>query len=102
MTAPVRPSLTCPICGTISYNPNDVHEQYCVRCHVFLHDEPVVAALCLVGKRVRWVHDACGHCEPMLVTRATRDGLVELEGWSGQFSPGGFVVDEGDERERPK
>lgn len=45
----------------------------------------------LVGRRVRWAHDACGACGTLLVTRATADGLVELEGWSGQFSPDAFV-----------
>jgi hypothetical protein len=29
------PSITCPVCGLTSYNPNDVRERYCVRCHQF-------------------------------------------------------------------
>lgn len=26
-------SFTCPECGATSYNPNDVREGYCGRCH---------------------------------------------------------------------
>jgi hypothetical protein len=32
------PSITCPFCGLTSYNPNDVKQRYCGRCHVFLDD----------------------------------------------------------------
>lgn len=28
-------SFTCPVCGATSYNPNDVAEGYCGRCHDF-------------------------------------------------------------------
>lgn len=31
-------SFKCPICGAISYNPNDARERYCVRCHRFVDD----------------------------------------------------------------
>lgn len=27
------PSITCPVCGATSHNPNDVREGYCGRCH---------------------------------------------------------------------
>ena len=33
-----RPSITCPVCRMVSYNPNDVRERYCGHCHQF-HDE---------------------------------------------------------------
>jgi hypothetical protein len=36
-----RPSFTCPRCGATSYNPNDIAEQYCGRCHVFTGDQDV-------------------------------------------------------------
>lgn len=26
-------SITCPQCGLTSYNPNDIRERYCGRCH---------------------------------------------------------------------
>ena len=26
-------SITCPVCSATSYNPNDVREGYCGRCH---------------------------------------------------------------------
>ena len=26
-------SITCPVCGRTSYNPNDIREGYCGYCH---------------------------------------------------------------------
>jgi ribosomal protein L37E len=26
-------SITCPVCGRTSYNPNDIKEGYCGHCH---------------------------------------------------------------------
>jgi ribosomal protein L37E len=26
-------SITCPVCGRTSYNPNDIKEGYCGNCH---------------------------------------------------------------------
>lgn len=31
-------SFTCPDCGYISHNPNDVRERYCGRCHWWTGD----------------------------------------------------------------
>ena len=45
-----RPSITCPLCGLRSYNPNDVREMYCGRCKVF-HDGNEVSALALHALR---------------------------------------------------
>lgn len=28
-------SITCPVCGRTSYNPNDVREGYCGHCHAW-------------------------------------------------------------------
>jgi hypothetical protein len=28
----VTPSITCPVCGMTSYNPNDIREGYCGNC----------------------------------------------------------------------
>ena len=28
-----QPSITCPVCGMTSYNPNDIREGYCGNCH---------------------------------------------------------------------
>ena len=28
-----QPSITCPVCGMTSYNPNDIREGYCGHCH---------------------------------------------------------------------
>lgn len=28
-------SITCPRCGAVSYNPNDIVQRYCGRCHQF-------------------------------------------------------------------
>lgn len=51
-----------------------------------------LAALALVGKRVRFAHqpDAPGHYQ--VVRRATAAGRVELDGWSGEFAAHLFVV----------
>lgn len=27
------PTFTCPVCGAISFNPTDIREGYCGRCH---------------------------------------------------------------------
>lgn len=34
------PHFTCPRCGAVSYNRNDITERYCGRCHTFLDDMP--------------------------------------------------------------
>ncbi len=34
-------TFTCPFCGHISHNPNDVEQWYCGACHVFVEDELV-------------------------------------------------------------
>jgi ribosomal protein S27AE len=31
----VAPSITCPVCGSTSYNPNDIEQRYCGNCHAF-------------------------------------------------------------------
>lgn len=28
-----QPSITCPVCGMTSYNPNDIREGFCGNCH---------------------------------------------------------------------
>jgi hypothetical protein len=33
MANTTQPSITCPVCGMTSYNPNDIREGYCGRCH---------------------------------------------------------------------
>jgi hypothetical protein len=30
--------FTCPFCGAVSHNPNDLDQRYCGRCHVFVDD----------------------------------------------------------------
>jgi hypothetical protein len=37
MTTRAEP-FTCPFCGAVSHNPNDVRMRYCARCHVFMGD----------------------------------------------------------------
>ena|ERR1700729_2020340 len=40
ITGVASPSkFICPRCGAVSYNPNDIRELYCGRCHVFLSEE---------------------------------------------------------------
>lgn len=44
MTAPDPPSFTCPCCGAVSREPNDVEQRYCGRCHDWTGD-PGLGAL---------------------------------------------------------
>lgn len=30
--------IMCPVCRTVSHNPNDVKYGYCARCHAFHED----------------------------------------------------------------
>jgi rubrerythrin len=32
------PSFVCPLCDARSYNPNDIAQRYCGRCHAFVDD----------------------------------------------------------------
>jgi hypothetical protein len=32
------PSFVCPRCGARSFNPNDMANRYCGRCHVFVEE----------------------------------------------------------------
>lgn len=32
---PIEASITCPVCGIASYNPNDINHGYCGNCHAF-------------------------------------------------------------------
>lgn len=34
-------SITCPRCGLLSFNPNDVEHKYCGACHRYIWDETV-------------------------------------------------------------
>jgi len=36
---PAVPSITCPTCSRVSYNPTDIRERYCGFCHRF-HSDP--------------------------------------------------------------
>lgn len=38
-----KPSFTCPCCGAVSYNPNDIAQRFCGRCHDWTGD-PALAA----------------------------------------------------------
>lgn len=38
-------ALKCPQCGAVSFNPHDLTNRYCGRCHVFLDDAPGVTQL---------------------------------------------------------
>jgi hypothetical protein len=48
-------------------------------------------AIRLIGRRVLFAHKPEG-VPPALVTTVHWDGMVELEGWSGQFAPHIFVL----------
>jgi hypothetical protein len=38
--ASLPPSIVCPHCKSVSYNPEDVANRYCPRCHVFHEARP--------------------------------------------------------------
>lgn len=40
-------SITCPLCGWTSYNPNDIAHRYCGHCHIFHDDHRSAVALAL-------------------------------------------------------
>ena len=51
-----RPSFACPRCQAVSYNPNDIRERYCGRCHQFADDaSPALDMGHNPVSRVRWV-----------------------------------------------
>lgn len=54
-------------------------------------DERIELAWSLVGKKVRFRHDP-PDVGPRLVTEATSDGMIEIEGFGGQFAPHLFSV----------
>jgi hypothetical protein len=35
------PSFTCPCCGAVSYNLNDIANGYCGRCHWYTGDPEI-------------------------------------------------------------
>lgn len=41
----MKESFVCPRCGAESFNPNDISERYCGRCHVFVDDPPFSPAV---------------------------------------------------------
>lgn len=61
------PSFTCPRCQAVSYNPNDISERYCGRCHVFVDDPSLVfvCAACGAVQRDRMI--LCEKCGEPLV-----------------------------------
>jgi hypothetical protein len=52
MTKPA--SFVCQHCGAESFNPNDIRERYCGRCHAFVDDPPAI--------RPRPLSDPCAIC----------------------------------------
>jgi hypothetical protein len=43
------PRFTCPLCGAVSYNPHDIRERYCGRCHLFV-EEGMAATPLILGE----------------------------------------------------
>lgn len=42
--------FTCPFCGAVSHNPNDLAQRYCGRCHVFVDDEETTYLAIIHGR----------------------------------------------------
>lgn len=77
-------TYTCPHCGAVSYNPNDLAEQYCGRCHRFARDPVLIAELVVAEMerldelaRVRRMIDMLSCIERALV-RAHERGPVRV------------------------
>lgn len=34
----LSPSITCPMCGMVSYHPKDIEHRYCGKCHAYHRD----------------------------------------------------------------
>lgn len=43
-------TYTCPFCGAVSHNPDDVRERYCGRCHQFATDNSPEGVELIVGR----------------------------------------------------
>ena len=74
------PSFTCPRCGAVSYNLNDIANSYCGRCHAFVDDE-AGARLDAIAKKLglRGLEEIT--CEP---NEGARDGYG-WGAWVGEF-----------------
>jgi len=57
MNQPTASSITCPRCQWTSYNPDDIRERYCGRCHAFtdaILDAQMDKALALARLQTQW------------------------------------------------
>lgn len=43
MIVDIPPYYHCPFCNAVSYNPHDILNGYCGRCHRFASDDPITA-----------------------------------------------------------
>jgi len=54
------PSITCPQCGMVSYNTNDIEHKYCGNCHEW--HEHMLAKKAL-GEMLRELRDQKTYCD---------------------------------------
>lgn len=52
-----QPSFTCPVCGAVSYHPQDVAHEYCGRCGTFPENRPAGLKCPGCGEPPRWLMD---------------------------------------------
>lgn len=72
-----EPSITCPRCGATSYNPNDIEQSYCGRCHWWTGDRllgsPEVMAMVEDDGTLTAIYGSCEICG---APRTVRNVLV--------------------------
>ena len=58
-----EPSFVCPRCGAESFNPNDIRERYCSRCHVYTPTYICADCGCDVFDALNVVRERCLTCQ---------------------------------------
>jgi hypothetical protein len=49
-----EPTITCPVCGWTSYNPNDIREGYCGHCHDWTTPKMTETKMAKLLVEVQW------------------------------------------------
>lgn len=84
----MTPSITCPACGKVSYNPNDIEQRYCGNCHLF-HDQ-MLCVYCkeLVAAGEQDEHNSCQPIHHACGFRLAAGSVAHLEGRCSCFVRG--------------
>jgi hypothetical protein len=89
--AEAKHSFTCPCCGAVSYNPNDIAQRFCGRCHDWTGD-PELAARHLAR---HCPHRTEGRAATNIKARHDRSGWFGEPWWSYVcFDEAGNLIEE--------